>query len=351
MTERPAKKATATKKAAPRRNAPLRDVVDVDLPGDPPINEQQMRQLHALLRTRVGFTDRADILDWLSVMLGRDITSRKELTHPEALQVIEHLGHLPMAPATDDQWAALRAEFPPGEVGKLPRSTCKECSDSQSKRCERHRWVSRCSLCNNSHSEATMHIDYVGHADVTARLLSVDPTWTYEVLTVDGMGAPMLDRNDGLWINLTILGVTRPGYGACDPGSHQKGGDRVKVAIGDALRNAAMRFGVALDLWAKGDRAWATAPKDVPEPAPDEPAPPQDTAPEWRGKPKGLLLLAIDDLASGMGMTREQITAKWRAENGDLSMDDFNTRVGPATLDALVRSYEAYAATMAPSGG
>ena len=33
----------------------------------------------------------------------------------------------------------------------------------------------------------------------------------------------------------------------------------MKVLIGDALRNAAMRFGVALDLWAKGDRADPTA--------------------------------------------------------------------------------------------
>lgn len=31
------------------------------------------------------------------------------------------------------------------------------------------------------------------------------------------------------------------------------GGDAVKEVIGDALRNAAMRFGAALDLWHKGD--------------------------------------------------------------------------------------------------
>ena len=31
------------------------------------------------------------------------------------------------------------------------------------------------------------------------------------------------------------------------------GGDAIKEVIGDALRNAAMRFGAALDLWHKGD--------------------------------------------------------------------------------------------------
>ncbi len=58
----------------------------------------------------------------------------------------------------------------------------------------------------------------------------------------------------GMWIRLTIGSVTRLGYG--DAGT-KKGHDAVKEAIGDALRNAAMRFGVALALWAKGDREWA----------------------------------------------------------------------------------------------
>ena len=55
----------------------------------------------------------------------------------------------------------------------------------------------------------------------------------------------------GLWIKLTVGGVTRLGVGSCPSGQN----DAEKVLIGDALRNAAMRFGVAVDLWAKGDRA------------------------------------------------------------------------------------------------
>ena len=53
-----------------------------------------------------------------------------------------------------------------------------------------------------------------------------------------------------MWIKLTVCGVTRLGYG--DAGA-KKGGDAMKERIGDALRNAAMRFGAALDLWHKGD--------------------------------------------------------------------------------------------------
>lgn len=92
-------------------------------------------------------------------------------------------------------------------------------------------------------------LDYVGHAAVTQRLLEVDPAWTWEPMCID-QGQVRLDDKGGLWIRLTVCGVTRPGYG---DGGNSKGGDAVKVAIGDAIRNAAMRFGVALDLWAKED--------------------------------------------------------------------------------------------------
>lgn len=54
----------------------------------------------------------------------------------------------------------------------------------------------------------------------------------------------------GMWIRLTVCGVSRLGYGSADG---KQGGDAIKEIIGDALRNAAMRFGAALDLWHKGD--------------------------------------------------------------------------------------------------
>ena len=53
-----------------------------------------------------------------------------------------------------------------------------------------------------------------------------------------------------MWIKLTVCGVTRLGYGDAQGKS---GGDAMKERIGDALRNAAMRFGAALDLWHKGE--------------------------------------------------------------------------------------------------
>jgi hypothetical protein len=104
---------------------------------------------------------------------------------------------------TPEDAKKLRAPFPPEQVGKLPK--------------------------------AGITLDYVGHAAVTDRLLQVDPSWTWEY-------APEYPAADGMWIKLTVCGVTRPGFGD---------GKNPKEWISDAIRNAAMRFGVALDLWSK----------------------------------------------------------------------------------------------------
>lgn len=89
--------------------------------------------------------------------------------------------------------------------------------------------------------------NFINHAVVTDRLISVDPAWYWQPMAISGNGSPVLDEFNGLWIRLTVCGVTRIGYGASEP--HQKGADAVKTAISDAIKNAAMRFGVALDLW------------------------------------------------------------------------------------------------------
>lgn len=93
-----------------------------------------------------------------------------------------------------------------------------------------------------------LKLDYVSHGNVTRRLLEVDPMWNWEPVALDEYGLPLFDEHGGLWIRLTVLGVTRLGYGE-PQGSDRY--DQTKGAIGNALRNAAMRFGVALDLWAK----------------------------------------------------------------------------------------------------
>lgn len=142
--------------------------------------------------------------------------------------------------------AKLREPFAAEKVGKLPRIWCGACRDAKGKVCTQHR-KSRCDECQNSITDAHLHLDYVGHADVTDRLLQVDPEWTWEPLAFTAEGLPAFG-NGGLWIRLTVAGTTRLGFGDA-PG--KAGGDAVKEVIGDAIRNAALRFGVGLDLWRK----------------------------------------------------------------------------------------------------
>lgn len=139
--------------------------------------------------------------------------------------------------------AKLREPIPPDQVEKKPTPMWKGAWDDKRK--------SQCDECGGYHvTEHCVHLDYFGHAKTTGRILDIDPLWDWEPLAYDEDGLPKFDRHGGLWIKLTICGVTRKGYGTAD---NRAGGNAVKEIIGDAIRNAAMRFGVALELWTKGE--------------------------------------------------------------------------------------------------
>lgn len=140
----------------------------------------------------------------------------------------------------------LRKPFPANQISKLPKETKKQKDD----RTSNLSLGIRCQQCGQWHHKDAVHLDYVGHAALTDRLLDVDPMWNWEPVGFDATGQPAFDKVGGMWIRLTVAGMTRIGYGNADGKS---GGDAVKEVIGDALRNAAMRFGAALDLWHKGD--------------------------------------------------------------------------------------------------
>jgi hypothetical protein len=138
--------------------------------------------------------------------------------------------------------ALLRVPFEAHQISKLPKQAGWMADKKNEYR--------NCDVCGGWHHPKAVHLDYVGHAALTDRLLDADPEWNWEPVTTTEAGAPKLDENGGMWIKLTVCGVTRLGYGHPDG---KRGGDAVKEVIGDALRNAAMRFGAALDLWHKGD--------------------------------------------------------------------------------------------------
>jgi len=129
--------------------------------------------------------------------------------------------------------AALRKPFPASEISKLP-ATAKRPA-----------------------------LDYVSHAAVTNRLIDAAPGWTYTVEPVvvhGGIEDGKFVTNDfggglphvvAVFGSMTIGGVTRQEVGAVD--SFSSYGQELKEAISDFIRRGAMRFGVALDLWAKED--------------------------------------------------------------------------------------------------
>ena len=145
----------------------------------------------------------------------------------------------------DNEKITMRTKFPDRLINKLPKGTKaqNDCPSSEKK---------NCSICGGWHHPRIVHLDYIGHAALTDRMLDVDPLWNWEPLAFKD-GLPAFDSTGGLWIRLTVNNVTRLGYGNAQAKSFMDVGAREKEVIGDALRNAAMRFGAALDLWFKGD--------------------------------------------------------------------------------------------------
>lgn len=143
----------------------------------------------------------------------------------------------------------MRKPFEAYQIGKLPKPTKQQTEAVKSN----FKNGTRCTVCGAWHHPQVVHLDYVGHAAITDRLLDCDPKWSWEPMSTTETGLPRFDENGGLWIKLTVCGVTRLGYGNAPNSSFKDPGDREKEVVGDALRNAAMRFGAALDLWHKGD--------------------------------------------------------------------------------------------------
>lgn len=145
----------------------------------------------------------------------------------------------------------LREPFKSEEIRYRPQPWCKACSSTQGwpKVCQRHHEIT-CQRCKSKITEAHICLKFVGHAEATNRLLNTDPFWDWEPFALDQVGLPQYDQFNGMWIRMTVCGMTRIGYGDA---AGKSGANAVKEIIGDAIRNAGIRFGMALDLWTSSD--------------------------------------------------------------------------------------------------
>jgi hypothetical protein len=94
-----------------------------------------------------------------------------------------------------------------------------------------------------------IQLDFVGHADITRILIEIDPCWDWRPVAWED-GRPTVHVENGIatmWGELTLLGHSRLGVGSCRADK----ADLDKELVSDFLRNAAMRFGIALSLWTK----------------------------------------------------------------------------------------------------
>ena len=126
---------------------------------------------------------------------------------------------------------------------------------------------------------AIIHLDFVGHADITKFLIETDPNWRWVPIEWKD-GRPAIHVENGMatmWGELTVLGQARLGVGSVEANKP----DRDKELVSDFLRNASMRFGFATSLWAKSE--WEDL-ENSPSPAPtNKPVPKTASAPTADG--------------------------------------------------------------------
>ena len=96
-----------------------------------------------------------------------------------------------------------------------------------------------------------INLAYVSHADITRILIEIDPLWSWQPVAWEN-GRPAIHVENGtatMWATLTLLGKSMLGVGSVRADKQ----DHEKELVGDFLRNASMRFGIALSLWSKQD--------------------------------------------------------------------------------------------------
>jgi len=142
--------------------------------------------------------------------------------------------------------------------------------------------------------QGNRQMSYISHGLVTERLNDADQNWESRTMATHiYTGADGMPHCAGVEIELTVDGVSRVEAGG--PQRQDGFANEIKNSYSDALKRAAMRFGVALEMWeslldAEGDEDYAD-----PMP-PERPQRPQD-APS--GAPRYQAARAPDRPASG----------------------------------------------------
>jgi len=170
-------------------------------------------------------------------------------------------------------------------------------------------------------------LDYVGHAEVTKILLEIDPLWSIEPAALDAAGLPAREKigtmvQAGFW--MTVCGHRRYCVGSVEDRKVDIG----KELVSDAIRNGAMRFGIALSLWSKEE--WGDQPAKPAKPVKKTAA---KKAPQSPQKP---LEASQSDANTGRAPADPEIVGRFVAacKGGSLNPDEVAKKAG-VDLDAV----------------
>ena len=176
--------------------------------------------------------------------------------------------------------------------------------------------------------KAGTSLDFVGHADITRILLTIDPTWRWVPIAWDN-GRPAIHIENGIatmWGELTVLGQARLGVGSVRADKQELD----KELIGDFLRNAAMRFGICLSLWTKQE--WDDVSHTTTKPMPKAATPAPQPKPVTDANP----LVSAENIERFKGACAE-VALDWReiANSAGVNLDTLRE----SDMDLLRASY------------
>lgn len=177
-------------------------------------------------------------------------------------------------------------------------------------------------------------MSYISHGLVNERLNDADPGWSSKTVAVHTYTAPDgVLHCAGVTIELTVGGVTRAESGG--PQRQDGFANEIKNAFSDALKRAAMRFGVALGMWetlvdAEGDEDYSDAPVDRPTARSEAKAAPTPIRPATTATTGGANLAAVHAAAQGkiQGDPHQRAHALAEAVYGVPSMRELNPDQG-----------------------
>ena len=102
----------------------------------------------------------------------------------------------------------LREPFPAHQISKLPKESKAQADERKSNRDS----AINCTVCGGWHHRRAVHLDYVGHAALTDRLLDTDVEWNWEPVAWTPDGRELLVNWSQEWWSTPLVTTPEQAY-------------------------------------------------------------------------------------------------------------------------------------------